>query len=264
MVSIITVVRNGESCIQYCIDSIKNQSYENIEYIIIDGCSTDNTLNIIRRNSDSISYWISEPDDGIYFAMNKGITVAQGDIIGILNADDLYYPTTIERVVQAFKSHDFHGYTSGPIDLIDANGVTYGISTPLSFEKRYIRRFIEMPCSHQSVFVSKTVYQSCGVFDTHFKLSADYDLILRFMHHNIPCIELHESLGAFRSGGQSTSLKSNIDTFMVHRKYNLPLIKAIFYFCRSSLAKLLMNFMNPGLFQFIRIGRKSKYSYDVN
>ena len=155
--------------------------------IVIDGNSTDSMISILKSNSDTITRWISEPDSGIYFAMNKGISMSNGDIIGILNSDDILYPSC---EFCCFSSQPNGGYTCGPIDLIDRSGGIYGKSTPLSYRRQISRRFLEMPCPHQSVFVTKDIYLTYGTFDTNFPLSADYDLILRFMHFNVHCILL--------------------------------------------------------------------------
>ena len=101
LVSIITVVLNGESHLEHTINSVLCQTYENLEYIIIDGGSSDGTQDIIRKYQDKIDYWISESDDGIYDAMNKGILQAKGELIGILNSDDWYELETVELMVNA-------------------------------------------------------------------------------------------------------------------------------------------------------------------
>ena len=109
-ISIITVTKNSEKFLEECILSLDKQSYRNYEHIIIDGCSTDNTINIIKKYKDKITYWISEKDDGLYDAMNKGIKRCSGDIIGILNSDDIYYPQALKIVNKYFtlnKELDF-------------------------------------------------------------------------------------------------------------------------------------------------------------
>ena len=104
LVSIITVVYNGEKHIEQTINSVLNQTYSNIEYIIIDGDSTDNTLNIIKKYEDKIAHFISEKDSGIYNAMNKGLALTKGEIISILNADDYYFENTLQQVVDIFST----------------------------------------------------------------------------------------------------------------------------------------------------------------
>ena len=105
LVSIITVVYNGEKYLQQTIDSVVNQSYRNIEFIIIDGGSTDGTLDIIKANEESVSKWISEPDEGLYDAMNKGIRLSRGEIIGMINSDDWYELDAVKIMVEAFLNN---------------------------------------------------------------------------------------------------------------------------------------------------------------
>ena len=107
LITVVTVVFNGEQFLEETILSVMNQTYENIEYIIIDGGSTDGTLNIIKKYENSIDYWVSEYDRGIYDAMNKGIALSQGDFIGFLNADDLYNLEVIEELSNALSLNDF-------------------------------------------------------------------------------------------------------------------------------------------------------------
>jgi len=102
LVSIVTVVYNGEKYLEQTIRSVINQRYDNIEYIIIDGGSTDGTLDIVEKHEKMIDYWISEPDEGIFDAMNKGIKICRGELIGLINADDYYAPNAIERVVSCY------------------------------------------------------------------------------------------------------------------------------------------------------------------
>jgi len=105
LVSIITVVLNGRKTIEQTILSVRNQSYANIEYIIIDGGSTDGTINIIEKYSEGVDFWISESDNGLYDAMNKGIGYANGELIGLLNSDDYYESDAVSRVIEAYKSN---------------------------------------------------------------------------------------------------------------------------------------------------------------
>lgn len=197
-VSIITVVLNGEKTIEQTILSVINQTYKNIEYIVIDGKSTDGTLDIINKYSKEISLIISEPDNGLYDAMNKGILYSTGDIIGILNSDDWYEYETVEKVVKSM--------------LLGKAGVIYGdmkchnedetnfILKPLDLEEI----FIKMPIWHPTVFVRKEIYSQYGLFDKKYKLAADYDLIARFYINKVSFSYLPELLTNFRTTGVSS------------------------------------------------------------
>ncbi|WP_375446337.1 glycosyltransferase family 2 protein [uncultured Fibrella sp.] len=205
-VSIITVVYNGAETIAEAIDSVLGQTYPHIEYIIIDGASTDGTQAIITRYGAQISQFVSEPDRGLYDAMNKGIQRATGDIIGILNADDLYRHTdVISRIVDTFTQHQADAVYG---DLVYAqrhapDQVTRywqaGTYKPGAFLRGW------MP-PHPTFFVRSKVYRQHGYFTTSLRSAADYELMLRFVHkHNIQVAYLNEVVVVMRLGGVSNS-----------------------------------------------------------
>lgn len=174
-VSIITVVFNGERYIADAINSIKNQEYENIEHIIIDGLSTDRTPKIIEDHKTTKVTVLRESDNGLYDAMNKGISIATGDIIGILNSDDWYEPNTIREVVAVFAKNNDLELVYGAMRRINANGAiagTYG-------SKESMPDSLSAPFNHPACFTKKHVYKKIGLFDTNFPTAADYDWMLR-------------------------------------------------------------------------------------
>jgi glycosyltransferase involved in cell wall biosynthesis len=202
LVSVITVVLNGEKFIEETFKSVFAQSYKNIEYIVVDGGSKDDTLDIIKKNEDRIDFWISEKDQGIYYAMNKGITLATGEIIGILNADDHYSKDCVQHVVDAYlrtKADVIHG------DIILITGTQ-------SRMKPDIATMNEKPSIfHPTCFVKKSVYQSIGAFDTRYRISSDYDFLLRCLKKGCTFHYVPEVLTYFRPGGMSASCASNIE-----------------------------------------------------
>ena len=115
-ISVITVTKNSEKFLEENINSLKNQTYKNFEHIIIDGNSTDRTVEIIKKNKDKIDYWVSEPDEGLYDAMNKGIKACTGDIIGILNSDDIYFPEALKFVNQYFTEQENLDFLFGTVE----------------------------------------------------------------------------------------------------------------------------------------------------
>jgi glycosyltransferase involved in cell wall biosynthesis len=211
LVSVITVVRNGKKYIEKTIESVLGQSYPNVEYIVVDGNSTDGTQDILKRYESKIDLWVSEPDGGIYFAMNKGIGLTKGSIIGILNADDYYYPDTLKRVVEADKKAKA-GVYHGDLVLLEANG-----------EKRCkpdISSMNEKPSIfHPTCFVKKEVYESIGLFDTQFKISSDYEFLLRGIRRGITFHYISGALTAFRPGGMSASCASNIEGYKIMKMH---------------------------------------------
>jgi len=217
-VTIITVCFNSEKTISRTIESLLNQTFQNFEYIIVDGASTDNTLNIIKSFEDvfkkkGITYrLISEPDKGIYDAMNKGIKMAKGSLIGIVNSDDWYEPDAIATML--------HKHTEAP------ENVLYGILKMYHSEKVYhikqhTHDFLHanMP-QHPTWFVPKKLYDQYGTFDTSLKISADYELANRFKNKGVRFTRIEKIITNFTIGGASHNSKTGaIESLMVKHKY---------------------------------------------
>ena len=204
-VSIITVTFNSEKYLEDTLESIFSQSYPDIESIVIDGKSTDGTLSILQKYQNKITY-ISEPDTGIYDAMNKGIALATGDIIGILNSDDvLFDKEIINNVVYSFSS-DVDCVYGNVILVSESNKIVRNYSSANFKLKDF--EFGHMP-PHPSFYVRKEAFQKFGIYNTSFKISADYDLLLRFLYiHKLKSKYLDFILVKMRDGGISSSLKN--------------------------------------------------------
>ena len=225
-VSVITVCYNSEKTIEDTLTSVSSQIYSNIEHIIIDGGSSDNTLNIIESNKSFINIIKSEPDNGLYDAMNKGLELATGDIIGFLNSDDVYYsPNTILNVVNCFRSSnslsvygDLIYVSQDNIDRIRRHWVSS------CYNKSFIRGWTP---PHPSLFIKKCVYNDNGNFDTSFKLASDFDLMLRFFEiSKISSFYLPEILVKMRLGGKTNKsfyniLIQNIEILMSFKKHKI-------------------------------------------
>jgi glycosyltransferase involved in cell wall biosynthesis len=203
-VSIITVVYNGKNTIEDCIKSVAGQTYPNIEHIIIDGGSTDGTVEVIKRYKDKFSYWVSEPDNGIYDAMNKGIKAATGDIIGILNSDDMYADNSvIESVVRTITENNVDS-CYGDLVYVDRDD-TAKIKRQWKAGKYKKERFKTgwMP-PHPAFFVKKEMYKRYGYLNLNFPLAADYELMLRFLYkHEVSAAYIPKVLVKMRAGGTS-------------------------------------------------------------
>jgi glycosyltransferase involved in cell wall biosynthesis len=202
LISVITVVFNGVDYLEQAILSVVSQSYDNIEYIIVDGGSTDGTLDIIRRYEEKIAYWVSEPDEGLFDAMNKGIKKASGDFIGILNADDWYEPGIITQVVDKINNRCSSGYVVFYCDY-------YHYDEELSVEskvKRYstMKYWKGMSISHQSMFIARGVYEELGFYDLAYRLASDYDFLLRMVGAGVEFVKIDTHGVNFRRGGEST------------------------------------------------------------
>ena len=214
-VSIITVCYNSEKYIRSAIESVLNQSYKDIEYIVIDGKSKDSTVNIIKSYEplfDGRMKWVSEPDNGIYDAMNKGISFSTGDLIAILNSDDVYYDNDVikDTVSQIQQSGTDTLY--GNIEFVKTDSIDVVVrkwkSSP--FFAGSFRKGWHPP--HPSFFVKKKIYEQYGAFDTSFEVSADFELMLRLFEKNkVSNIYFDRLIVKMRMGGESTgSLKKII------------------------------------------------------
>jgi len=210
-ISIVTVSYNSEATIEDTILSVLSQSYNNIEYIIIDGASSDSTLSIIKRYNDKISHVISEPDNGLYDAMNKGIRLASGDVIGILNSDDIYYcETVLETVVSAFTDSELDACFADLL-YVDKKNTSRIIRSWKScnyseglFQKGWIP-------AHPTFYVRRHVYERFGLFDPEYVLAADYEIMTRFMaRHKIKTVYIPEFFVKMRVGGATNKSISNI------------------------------------------------------
>ena len=208
-ISIITVVYNGEDFIEDAIKSVLNQTYKNIEYIIIDGKSTDNTLNIVKKHEDKISKIISEKDNGLYDAMNKGIKLATGDIIGIINSDDFFsYKNLFEDIINTFSRDDVDIVYSDLV-YVDPKNTDKTIRYWKSKKQKPFKTGWHPP--HPTMFVKKSFYEKYGYFDTDFKIAADYELMLRFIEkHEAKLFYLPKTVVKMRIGGVSNKNIKNI------------------------------------------------------
>lgn len=212
-VSIITVSYNSAATIRDTIESVLSQGYKNIEYIIVDGASKDTTMAIVNEYGYKISKVVSEPDKGIYDAMNKGISLATGDVIGILNSDDFYEGSeVISSVVESFSSSPDSQVVFGDIVFVNAddlNTVTrfYGAE----HFRAWKLRFGWMP-PHPATFVRSEAYKATGLYSTEYKISADYEMFVRLLLvRKFKFSRLDKVLVRMRAGGVSTSgVKSSL------------------------------------------------------
>lgn len=211
-ISIITVCYNSASHIEDAIRSVMEQDYAEIEHIIVDGASTDGTVEILKSNENKIAKWISEPDRGIYDAMNKGLKMASGDIIGILNSDDFYFnDQIISTVADAFADPEIDA-VYGDLIFIDPNNLDRTVRSyssakwnPERFAKGY------MP-AHPTFFVRRKYYEMYGFFETDYKIAADYEMLIRLLYvHQLRYQYLPITMVKMRKGGVSSNgIKSNI------------------------------------------------------
>lgn len=233
LVSVITPCYNSEETIEKTLVCIENQTYKNIEYIIMDGGSKDKTMDIINRHRDKLPKQlkvVSESDGGIYDAMNKGIKQASGHLIGIVNSDDWYEPDTIEQVVKHYQNQPYE--------------VVYGMQRTLLDGKEkltviYHHDFLpQQMITHPTCFVTKKTYEQFGVFDTQYRSAADYDLMLRFWESKqVVFTPVMQVLSNFVLGGMSSSqtgVRENAGIrykrgYMSRKRYQFVILKSHIY-----------------------------------
>ena len=206
-VSIITVCFNSEKTIERTIKSVLEQTYKNLEYIIVDGKSTDKTLEIVKKYRPLFKgrmKVISEPDQGIYDAMNKGIGNASGALIGIINSDDYYETDTVENVVAAMKDEDYQ-ILYGMLRVIKENEDTRVIVMP-----KHENLENEM-LAHPTCFVTKKVYSDFGMYDIKYRSCADHDFMLRMRKHSeVVFIPVYKLLANFTEGTGMSAQESSV------------------------------------------------------
>lgn len=196
LISIITPTLNSSKYLRKTIDSVKNQSYQNFEHIFIDGGSTDNTISIIKQYSEK-SRIISEPDKGISDAFNKGIRLAKGAIVGIINSDDYYAENIFQDIINAYLNSDKFSILHGSMCLIAIKKKRF--IKPRPFPK--LTFYIDMPVYHPSVFVPKKIYDDIGIFDLKYKYSMDFDFLLRASKKGYKFKNINKIVSYFRFGG---------------------------------------------------------------
>ena len=248
-ISIITVAYNSVHTIKDTIESILSQDYKNIEYIVIDGGSCDGTVDIIKMYIDTIDYFISEPDKGIYDAMNKGIIASTGDVVGILNSDD-FYPNrfVLSNVAKSFSQENCDA-VYGDLVYVNAEHTSKieryweaGIYSTTKIKNGWM-----LP--HPTFFVKLSIYNRFGLYDIELKRAADYEMILKLLYkHNISVCYIPMILVKMRLGGVSNSsildrLKANKEDGLAWTKNQLN--KPMFVRIKKPLQKVRQFFLRP-------------------
>lgn len=214
-ISLITVTFNSAATLHNTIQSVLAQSYPNIEYIIVDGDSKDNTIDIIREYESQFSgrlHWVSEADKGLYDAMNKGIRMATGDIVGIINSDDFYHRTDIlTKVINAFQDKTVQA-VYGDVRFVNPDNLDKTVryySSKNFYPKLF--RYGFMP-AHPTFFTYRKYFDEFGYYKTNYRIAADYELLIRFLNiRHLKAKYLPLDFMKMRTGGASTaSFKSNL------------------------------------------------------
>lgn len=212
--SIITVAYNSSKTLRDTIESVLSQTYTNYEYIIVDGASKDNTIDIVKEYEPKFEgrmRWISEPDKGIYDAMNKGIKISTGEVIGILNSDDVYYNNNVlENIVNTFEKEKCDS-VFGNLQFVKEDNLNHVVRKWKGSEYKKGSFLKGWHPAHPTFYVKKEVYEKYGYFDITFNVSADFELMLRFIEkHSISTFYMDYDIIRMRMGGESTGSISKI------------------------------------------------------
>ena len=194
-ISIVTITYNSEKTVEETINSVISQEYPNLEYIVIDGASKDNTLEIVNRYKNKIAIIVSEPDKGISDAFNKGITKSTGEIIGIINSDDILLPGALKEIAEVYdKTVDV--YSGNVLFWNDINNITCISKPELNFDKLKLQYGV----AHPSRFIRKDAYERFGLYDIRFRYNMDINLLCRFYQKGAKFIHIDKELTKFRMG----------------------------------------------------------------
>lgn len=242
-ISIITVSYNSKSTIATTFQSVANQTYKNLEYIVVDGGSEDGTLDLIKKYEKYIDKWISEPDKGIFDAMNKGVQMATGDVVGLLNSDDLFNSDrVIEKVMEVFNSNKDLDSLYADLYYVSQTDIRKIVRSWVTGDMKPFKSGWHP--AHPTFYVKKRVYDSFGLYDISLKLASDFELMLRFLErYKISTHYLKEPLVRMRLGGASNnSLKGlfiqNVECIQAFKQNKLK-VNPLLYPINRLMPKLL-------------------------
>lgn len=211
-ISIITVTFNRAHIIRDAIESVLRQNYKDYEYIIVDGNSEDNTIDILKEYEPKFEgrmRWISEPDKGLYDAINKGIKMATGDVVGIINSDDFFHRNdTFDIIAKAFENKEVEAIYGDERDVDEANHEHVVMIDKSAYFRTWMYRIGLMP-PHQTFYARKSLFEKFGYYKTDYKIAADFELMLRFAYINhVKFKYVPEALLTFTTGGVSSQLSN--------------------------------------------------------
>ena len=249
--SIITITLNDVGTIEQTINSILNQNYSNLEYILIDGGSTDGTLEILNKYKDKFKYFKSSPDKGVYDAMNKGIAQANGDFIGFINGGDFIYKDTLNHIGKTFSQQKTNLFFSvADIDYVDNDNNVVGSKICRPNDQIIKRRYFEMPANHLGMFIPLKAFKEFGLFDLRFKNRADFLYVLRLIEKGFKPLNLKKKIGGFRLGGISGGYLTFLENYKIIRTVGGNFLVAL-YSTILGVSKLFFQRNAPAVYKYI-------------
>lgn len=255
--SIITINRNNAEGLRKTLESVVTQTENDFEYIIIDGASTDASVDIIKEYAEhpeygkKITYWVSEPDSGIYNAMNKGINIAKGKYLHMLNSGDWYEPKALSNIIPVLKKEN-------PDVLLCAMNF-WQDGYKIHSEMRYRDKLLYDAMAHQGIIYAKKIHVNVGLYDEQYKFAADYDFCIRaFLKNTVQYSFIHAPYIDFVVGGLGDSLEALDEFYSVQLKHGLRLAESSKHFLRKiTLKKIIKCFIPYGILVLIRKIKKN-------
>ncbi|CAN5350548.1 glycosyltransferase family 2 protein [soil metagenome] len=227
-VSIITVTYNSEKYLEDCLQSVRMQDYDNIEHIVVDGMSTDRTMDIVKKHNGSITKWISEKDKGMYDAINKGMKMATGDIVGILNSDDmLASPDVITKIARCFQNKKIDSIY-GDLVYVEPTDTTRILRTWKGHPYKRARFSFGWMPAHPTFYIRRELIARYGEYENHYHTAADFEFMTRYLYkHRVSSQYLPKLIVKMRNGGQSNTnlkrrLRANRRDYLAMKKNNIP------------------------------------------
>ncbi|MCF7934126.1 MAG: glycosyltransferase [Spirochaetia bacterium] len=238
--SIITVCYNSSKTLQRCIDSVLRQRSPefDFEYIVVDGASTDSTVEMIRSNEPRFNgtmRWISEPDEGLYFAMNKGLSLAEGHVVAFMNSDDWYEEDALHTVYTKFIEQPETDIVYGHVRIVSSidSDKTYELS-----QDTHENLTRGMTISHPACFIRNTVFSAHGNFNTRYRISGDFELLLRYYLQGVTFTAVDAVLSTFPTGGASSDLwKLMKEEYHIQKEY-VGRVQAVRKYCYTLCCKV--------------------------
>lgn len=259
LVSVITPVLNGAATLDRTLQSVQTQDYPNVEHIVLDGGSTDNTMDILKEHDERLDFWRSAPDKGLYNALNQGAALCRGQIIAVLPADDALPPHAATLAVQALGQGDAD-FVYGQARLLDETGQEICLIRPVPREKLARAALQEMPFAHPAMFAHSKIYQTLGGFDETLRIAADQDFVLRALEAGFQGREIPEVLALVRRGGLSDSraaARESLRVALAHGKH--PLTARLRHW-RSLAALTLRDLLPHRLFSLLKRMKGSRHA----
>jgi glycosyltransferase len=244
-ISIITVTYQSARTLSATIDSVRRQTFKDFEYIVVDGGSTDDTIDILKKNSDVVDKWISEPDGGIYDAMNKGIGLSEGELVGFIHADDVFAKADVlDNIDLRFKETEFH-LLYGDLEYVRSENpdkvVRYWRSG--SFRRQQLQRGWMPP--HPTVYVNRDFFKRVGRFDVDYRISADYEWLLRALSRPsvkveyMPEVMVRMKLGGASNGSLRNVIAKSGEDLKALRSHNIGGFRTLFLKNASKLSQFV-------------------------